>query len=197
MRSKETLVAALLGVSAFVAAPAAFAQAAADTGWYAGGSFGQSTADCNVSGTGLSCDEKDTAWKIFGGYQINRNFAVEGGYADLGELTISGGGVNITAESTAWDIAAVGIFPINPQFSVYGKLGLYYGTVDVSSNIGGSGDDSTTGLTFGAGVRYNFTRNLGVQLEWQVYASVEAPSGSALTGDSDVDVLSIGIVYKF
>jgi OmpA-OmpF porin, OOP family len=196
MRSNRTLVAALIGVSAALAAPAAFSQARpADTGWYVGGSFGQSTADCDVSP--LSCDDKDTAWKIFGGYHINRNIALELGYANLGEITITGGGVNVTAESTAWDLVGIGIFPINNQFSVFGKLGLYRGTVDVSSNVGGSGDDSTNGLTFGLGVRYDFTRNLGLRAEWQRYGELEAPSGSALTGESDIDVLSIGIVYSF
>jgi len=45
-----------------------------DTGWYAGLSVGQSTAKgaCDgVVGPGISCDEKDTAFKILGGYQVN------------------------------------------------------------------------------------------------------------------------------
>jgi OmpA-OmpF porin, OOP family len=200
MKSKKALIAALIGVSAAVAAPVAFAQArgqAADAGGYVGGSFGQSTASCDVGGVGLSCDDKDTAWKVFGGYQINRNFAVELGYANLGEISITGGATRITVETTAWDLVGVGIFPINNQFSIYGKLGVYRATVDVSSNVGGSGDDSANGLTLGAGVRYNFTRNLGLQAEWQRYQSIDAPGGSVLTGSSDTDVLSLGVVYKF
>jgi OOP family OmpA-OmpF porin len=195
MSLKKTTITALMAVAGLAASQATFAQAAQDRGWYAGGSLGQSTADCDVSP--FSCDDKDTSWKIFGGYQINRNFAVELGYANLGELTISGFGANITAESTAWDLVGVGIFPINNQFSVYGKLGFYRGTVDVSSNVGGSGDDSTNGVTFGAGARYNFSPKVGLQAEWQRYGKLEAPSGSALSGDSDIDVLSIGIVWKF
>jgi OOP family OmpA-OmpF porin len=195
MTLKKIALAAAMATAGIVASPA-MAQSAADRGGYVGGAFGQSSADCEVT-AGLSCDDKDTSWKVFGGYQINRNFAVELGYANLGELTISGGGARVTAESTAWDLVGVGIFPINNQFSVYGKLGLYMATVDVSSNVGGSGDDTTNGVTFGAGVRYNFTRNLGVQAEWQRYGKVEAPSDSALTGDSDLDVMSVGLIYRF
>ena len=55
----------------------------ANTGWYAGASVGQSKLKDACSGIG-SCDDKDTAWRILGGYQINRNFAAELGYHDLG-----------------------------------------------------------------------------------------------------------------
>jgi OOP family OmpA-OmpF porin len=198
MTLKKIALAAAMATAGVVAS-SAMAQSMADRGGYVGGAFGQSSADCEPS-AGLSCDDKDTSWKVFGGYQINRNFAVELGYANLGEISISGGGVRATAESTAWDLVGLGIWPVNNQFSIYGKLGVYMATVDVSvspSAAGESGDDSTTGLTFGAGVRYNFTRNLGLQAEWQRYGKVEAPSDTAITGDSDLDVLSVGIVYRF
>jgi OOP family OmpA-OmpF porin len=32
-------------------------------------------------------EQQDTAYKIFGGYQFNRNFALEGGYFNLGKFT--------------------------------------------------------------------------------------------------------------
>jgi len=42
-------------------------------------------------------------------------------------------------------------------------------------------------------VRYDFTRNLGVRAEWQKYQDV----GGGDIGESDVDVLSIGAIWKF
>jgi OOP family OmpA-OmpF porin len=201
MKSNMVLAAGLVGAALAFSAPAAFAQArgaAADTGWYVGGSFGQSTTDCNVP-AGFSCDDKDTAWKIFGGYQINRNFAAEAGYSQLGEVTATGGGVNAKAKATAWDLVGVGSYPLSNQFSIYGKLGFYNGEVKVSSNVaGGSGKKTTTDLTYGAGVQYNFSRNLGLRGEWQRYASAKQPATTVTVEDkSDVDVLSIGVVYKF
>jgi len=197
MLLKKTTIAALLAASGLVVSSAAMAQAKpADTGWYAGVSVGQSSSSdaCNgVSGPGVSCDDKDTAFKIFGGYQINRNFGAELGYTDLGKVEAKGGGVTASVEAKAFELVGVGRFPINNQFSIYGKLGLYRADSKGRSNVGVSADETNTDLTYGVGVQYNFTGNLGVRGEWQRYSSV----GGGDIGDSDVDVLSVGLVYKF
>jgi hypothetical protein len=41
-------------------------------------------------------------------------------------------------------------------------------------------------------------RNLGVRGEWQRYGSIKTPTtGATIEEKNDVDVLSLGIVYKF
>src|SRR5205823_3618582 len=148
----KALIAGLIGAAMAVSAPAAFAQArsqAADSAWYAGGSLGQANAKCNVSGG--SCDKTDTAWKIFGGYQINRTFGVELGYADLGKVKLSGGASSLSIETKSWDLVGVGSFPVANQFSIYGKLGFSRSESKVAS-----AKDNSTNLTFGLGAQYDF-----------------------------------------
>jgi OOP family OmpA-OmpF porin len=163
MISKARAGLAALGIAGAMALTGpALAQ---DTGFYAGFSLGQATADdacTGVSGPGVSCDDKDSAWKILGGYQFNRHFAVELGYTDLGEVSASGPGFSASIESSAFEVVAVGMMPIADKFSIYGKLGMYRGESD-ASGPGGSISESTTDLTFGIGARYDFTRNLGVR----------------------------------
>jgi OmpA-OmpF porin, OOP family len=188
MSLKKTTIAALMAVSGVVVSSASFAQAKPapdDRGFYVGASVGQSTADCDIP----SCDDKDTAYRVFGGYQFSRNLAIEGGYSPLGEVS----GAGATLEANAWDLVGVGIYPINPQFSVYGKLGFYNAEVKAGGII--SGKKTTTDLTYGLGGQFNFARNLGLRLEWQRYSGVEAPSSAG--GDSDIDVLSLGVLFKF
>jgi OmpA-OmpF porin, OOP family len=172
---------------------------AQDTGFYAGLHIGQSKAKDACEDL-TSCDDKDTAWKILGGYQFNRHLAVEIGYTDLGEVSADDLGATVSIESTAFEVVAVGIFPIANQFSVYGKLGMYRGDTDTSaSGPGGSasGSESNTDLTFGIGVRYDFTRNLGVRAEWQKYSDVSANDLDGGTVEADVDVISVGVIWRF
>jgi len=193
MSFRKTTIAVLMAASGLVVSSASFAQAKppapADTGFYLGASVGQSTSDC-PGGLG-SCDDSDTAYRVFGGYQFNRNLAIEGGYAPLGEIS----GNNLTLEANAWDLVGVGIWPLNPQFSIYGKLGFYNAEAKLSGPI--SGKKTTTDLTYGLGGQFNLNKNLGFRLEWQRYSGVESPTIAGVSGDSDIDVISLGALWKF
>ena len=199
MSLKKTTIGALLAVSGVALSSGAFAQAKnTETGFYIGASVGQSTSDCGDVAP-FSCDDSDTAYKIFGGYKFNRNFAVEGGYSPLGEVSVTGFGLNATAEATAWELVGVGALPLGNNFSIYGKLGFYNAEVEVSSNFpGGNGKKTTTDLTYGLGVQFDLTRNLGIRGEWQRYASAKTPSTTLSDEEkNDIDVLSIGVLWKF
>ena len=75
-------------VTVCLAAGAAWSQ---DKGPYIGGSLGRSEMKDACEGVAISCDKTDKAWKIFGGYQFNRNLAAGLAYTDLGETKASGG----------------------------------------------------------------------------------------------------------
>lgn len=180
---------AVLGLtSALLVAGPAVAQ---DAGWYVGAHVGKSDLNgaCDGLPGGVSCDEKDTGWKILGGFQINKMWGVELGYANLGEASASAAGVDVKVEVTAWDLVGVGTLPLMDKLSAYGKLGLFRAESEGTSNVGVSADDSETGFTFGLGLRYDFARNLGVRAEWQRYQEVD--------DDTDVDLLSVGIIWRF
>src|SRR5262245_21225466 len=164
-KTKATL--AILGFAAATAFAVPAAAQDKDSGFYAGLQIGQSAQRdaCTGLPAFVSCDEKDSAWKIFGGYQLNRNFAVELGYAGLGKSAASGGGVSAEIEASAFDIVAVGFLPFTNDVSAYGKLGFYAADLELTSNIGASASESNGGLTFGLGLRYDFTRNIAARLE--------------------------------
>lgn len=203
---KKRLIAGLIGAGFALSAPSALAQAQQDVRFYIGGSLGQAQVDLDCTGT-TSCDDKDTSWKMFGGYQINQNFAVELGYSNLGEVRADTpsfvfGGLTVPPattriETTAWELVGVGSLPMADRFSLFGKLGLYRAETKIDIAFEGAGsvtdDDNNVGLTLGVGARYDFTRNLGIRAEWQRYSEVAA----ADFGESDVDVISIGVLWRF
>jgi len=165
-------------------------------GWYIGGNIGQTQAKdwCSgIAGSGISCDDKDTAFKILGGYNINRNFAAELAYSDFGKVKASLGALTDEAKATAWELSAVGSYPIANQFSVFGRLGLYFADAKENTNFAGNFKHTNNDLTYGFGVRYDFSREVGVRGEWQRYSKV----GGGDLDKSDVDVISVGVVWNF
>jgi OOP family OmpA-OmpF porin len=174
---------AFLAIGALAFAGSVAAQQQSTSSLYIGGSIGQAEFKDGCSGV-AGCDEKDTAWRILGGYQFNRHFAAELGYYDLGEASAPSGAI----EGTIWEAVGIGSFPIFDKLSVYGKLGLYRGELE-----GPAVKETNEDLTYGVGLQYDFLRNLGVRGEWQRYSKM---GGGALV-ETDVDVLSVGVIYRF
>lgn len=181
-------------------------QARQDTGFYVGGAVGEAKAKDACTGLGGvgfvgGCDDKDTAWKLFGGYQFNHYLGAELGYVDLGKFSASGTvlGAPATASAEAKGVELVGVvsYPFTPQFSVYGKAGAFRWDVDTRATAGAAAasvGDHGTDFTLGAGVKYDFTRNLGARLEFQRYNNV---GENNTTGQTDINLWTIGLVYKF
>lgn len=173
---------------------------AQDKGLYLGLGAGMSEykdACDDISGPGVSCDDSDTATKIFGGYQFNRNFAVEVGYTDLGKASASQAGVgSASVEASGFEILAVGIAPLNPQWSIYGKAGIFQSEVDlkVSPGLGSNESESGTDLTYGFGVSWDMTKNFALRVEYQVYSDL---GDENTTGEGDVNVLGANVIFRF
>lgn len=193
---------------------------AADMGWYAGLSGGQSRADSDASEldstfrslgftSSSTVDKTDAGWKLFAGYQFNPNFAVEGGYVDLGKFsfstTVTAAPAGFTTGSLSGDVKtknglfldAVGIIPLQNNFSLFGKLGIYSIKTELSaSGPSGSLTQSSTDsdLHWGIGAGYDFNKNVAARLEWERFNDV---GNKDKTGEANVDLLSVGVVYKF
>jgi OOP family OmpA-OmpF porin len=93
-------------------------------------------------------------------------------------------------ELSAFTLSVLGVLPISEQFSVFGKVGLFKWEAEFSDTTGGvpfSGDDDGSDVSFGLGVAYNFTRNFGLRAEYELFK----------TEDADVNLLSVGVVWKF
>jgi OOP family OmpA-OmpF porin len=194
MSLNKKTIAALFAVTGVLATSACFAQGKGQDGrFYVGGSYGQATANDFCSEfAGLGCDDQATAWKIFAGYQVNRNFAIEATYLQTDDFTVSGNflGIPVTAnvDATAFGLAAVGMLPVASNFTIFGKLGVIKTEAEGSASAGpftevGSGDE--TGLHFGFGAMFNVTPQFAIRAEWEK------------VDKGEFDVLSIGAQFKF
>lgn len=166
---------------------------------YAGVTIGQSKAKgfCDeFTSAGLSCDGKDTALRLLGGYQFHPNFAVELGVVYLGEVQARGPGGTFTVEAAALEALGVAMFPIAERVSIYGKAGIYRAETEARLNtvtVVDNAKESNFDLTAGFGVRFDVAKNLALRAEWQRYMDV----GGDDIGEADIDVISLGVLLKF
>lgn len=172
-RIRTAVFAVVTGAAAAVAFPTAgIAQMrTADSHWYVGGHVGRADWD--------RANDEDTSIRILGGYQFNKSIAAEFGYIDFG--SVAGG----SAKGKAFDLVGVGTIPVGNRFGVYGKLGFAW------SEVKGFGqNESGLELTYGVGASYDFSPTVAFRGEWQKYPD-------AGNGATDIDVLSIGVIFRF
>jgi OmpA-OmpF porin, OOP family len=184
MLQRGITAAALAIMAVFAAGPAA-AQSTAPAGHvYAGGTFGAArwTSTC------ADCDNSDTALRVFGGYQVNRNIAAEIGFANLGEQR----GPGLVVKGTAWDASLVAGWPVAGALSVYGRVGVHRANLKGGGALAGQQHDNY-GLTYGLGAQFDLTPNLGLRVDWQEYSS----AGGSGIPDTDLRLISAGALWRF
>jgi len=146
---------------------------------YFGGSFGSSEADSYCSVTS-GCEDKDSSWKGFVGYNINELFAAEAAYTSIGDLHKEGTSSDISALS----LSGVANLRVNDQLNVFGKVGLSRWK---SENT--DGNKSGSGINYGVGAKINLNESMKIRAEWERLPSVATSN----TEESDIDMLSVGI----
>lgn len=200
---------------------------AGEPGWYILGFAGESSASADLNqlddnlvdifesvgldvvGFDSTMDDSDTGFGLGGGYQINRNFAFEFAYIDLGSLdyrataAVTDGVDQVDADvalenSAAGPVVSVlGILPIGEQFSVFGRAGLSLMNAKGRARIAVDGESQSasqseqkTDPMFGIGVEYNLSRNFAVRLGWDRYLDVGTED---VAGDVDADLYYLGV----
>lgn len=145
--------------------------------WY----FGLGAGRANYSG-----DLDDSSgFKAFGGYRFNDWVGAQAGYVNLGEFDAEEGPGSV--EIDGYEASVVGRVPVNPDFYLLGKAGLYVWDLSVNNLPGVKEEDGTEGLV-GIGGEFLLPSRIGLRVEWEKYANV---------GEEDIDLLSAGFSFGF
>ncbi len=176
MSFKKVKILVICLAGSYLGMPAA-AVAGASSGIYLGAGTGNSTVQVN------SFDESDTAYKVFGGYNIGFiplvDFAVEASYVDFGNPSSSAGNVDVTGLD-AFGLAGLSFGP----FGVFAKAGAINWSSD--STLGSGTSDSGTDSAYGVGARFAIGP-FAVRAEYEVFNIPNA----------DLDMVSISGVFTF
>ena len=204
--NKKALIAAVFGAVALAAPAAGMAQQPPERGAYVGVSIAHTEFQKTCDGVVVSCDNSDFGGKAFLGYRMNRNFALEGGYARFGTAkgrgTVGGQAANFDRDVLAWDIALVGILPLSQGMSVFGKLGVNRSDTKFTGEVNGGPVDvseKSTAATWGAGFQVEVGSHFAMRVEWQRYRSTGGPTLAPylLAAKDDIDFVGAGLIFKF
>ncbi|HEX9396678.1 MAG TPA: outer membrane beta-barrel protein [Burkholderiales bacterium] len=188
---KNKAVLAFLGfLAALTLALPAMAQKSTGA-FYVGAAFGQSTSDSFCENVGPPCKDQDQTWKVMGGYELNRYFAVEAAFSNLGAPHDN----SIPRDDKAQAMEFVGIlsYPFLTDFAVYGKLGGFHGRIR-GSNAGASFNESNTDITYGLGLQWNIIDQFALRAEVQRYPRM---GGGGAGAPQDIAVWSVGGIIRF
>jgi len=198
--------------------PAGEVQAGDD--WYLGTSIGEADLDYSagelqqdLSSLGwtindVSVNSSGTAWKAYGGFALNKFFAFEVGYADLGKVvtqystSISPNDIDAILDDTysvhpyqgdGWFGVVVLKWPVNPDvITLHARTGAFSWKSDLDVRVisGGTGsvtgDDSGTDMMWGVGMEWHINPAWSLVAEWERYELNEW-----------LDVPSIGVKFSF
>lgn len=183
--------------------------------YYGGISVGQArmkSSDADVGalllpGVGLTSvtrDNKDTAYKLFGGYQINRQLALEAGYFNLGSSRFDAttsplGSLSGQTKVQGINLDLVATLPLTERLSAQARVGAQHArSRSTFSGSGaaaaatGSAKDSGTQLKLGLGMQYELSSALWIRGEIERYR-VNSFAGQR----RNIDVASVSLVFPF
>jgi hypothetical protein len=135
------------------------------------------------------------------GYRYSRYFAVEGQFVDFGrtaaEMFAGPGTLNSAFRATGYGVDTVAMLPWR-SFSFYGRLGAYRGEsrnafAQYSTSLLGDASSRGTRWRYGLGMRYDFTKSLGVRAEVERYS----PLGTPFDTQVETDLISVGVSWRF
>ena len=187
----------------------------ANSAWYLGAGVGQARGTIDqqrltnslqangASVTAFSTDQRDTGYKLFVGKQMNRYLALEFGYFDLGKFgfnanTTGNGVLDGEAGFRGANLDLLAQLPLSERLSLLGRVGMNYASA--STHFSGN---RLTAITDPDPSERKLNAKAGLGLEYKLSEALALPGeveryrvNDAVGNRGDVDLLSVGLVYK-
>ena len=213
-RAVRNLSATTLATPAVLGSASAVAQS--DSYYHGGVSLGQSRGQVDegrinagviplgLAVTGQQTQERDIAWKAFGGYQFNRYLGVEAGSFSLGSFdfmtsTTPAGKLQRQIKVQGLSLDLVGYLPITDKLSALGRVGGQYartrGEYTGSGAVGNfhnTPSDRRGDIKAGLGLQYAFSPAVLLRGEVERYRISDA-----MGGRDHANACTLSLVFPF
>lgn len=188
-QNKKTSLSLAIVLAAGLAGTAAHA---AEQGLFLEVGAGLSQIDMGLDNiAGVSVDDSDTFFSVGAGFNFNRLVALEAGYVDLGEATVS-----IPVLPYSASLSADGFYfgprltgALSSQIEGYARVGMLVWDVEFSDSEGFVGSDDGTDVYFGLGAALKISDQLSLGADWTRYM-LESEG-------EDIDIDTFGGKLKF
>lgn len=182
-----------LAASAVASALLLSGPAMADSGFYIGGSLGNTTLEADfrepIGGGEFRFDEDDFSWKAYGGFSFDLPviiLAVEGGYRSLGGPSAMFAAESYGLDITAWDAFGLAGVDVGP-LTVFGKVGIIAWDADVTFAGFDAGSNDDQDMAYGLGAALGLG-SFQIRAEYEMFD---------VSDYNDLYMLSAGLVYTF
>ena len=174
----------IVGTCTLAAVMTSGAARAEETGFYLGAGVGESQQEAGVfSG-------HDTALKLFGGWSINKYFAIEGGYIDAGTRSDTIGNVDVDITSDGFLVEGLARWPLGNVIAPYAKFGYAFYDTTLRNSIGNqsfSASESDSDFIYGGGLEFKTSPNFRLRVE---YEEMDLP-------DSHFELFTLAALWQF
>ncbi|HET9977255.1 MAG TPA: OmpA family protein [Burkholderiaceae bacterium] len=156
-----------------------------------------------VTTTSLSDDTRGKAFKVFGGYQFNRNLALQAGYFNLGKFGFSAntappGTLDGAFKVHGFNLDLVGTLPLTDRLSALAGIGAQYAKTKADFTASGAAspvtaprkESGSTNVKYGAGLQYALNPSLLLRGEVERYRITD-PMGDR----GHINVASLSLVF--
>lgn len=135
-------------------------------------------------------NNSQSGFGILAGFPVDRNIAVEFEYNDLGGFDSP----NRIVTGHAFGMGVTGSAQLNPQFSLFAKIGLASTTLNNVDKAGIISDYtySNTGLNVGFGGQFNLSRTVGIRAGLDRFRV-----GNSISQIGIAQMVYIGSVFNF
>jgi OOP family OmpA-OmpF porin len=158
-----------------------------------------------ASSATITHDQRDAAYKVFGGYQFNPYLGMEAGYFNLGEFGFKStttspiGTLDGRIKLDGVNLDLVGTLPVNDQLSLLGRVGMIKARArDNFTTTGGlsvtNPNPETTKQSYkaGFGFAYKFSQSMTLRGELERYRI-----NDAVGNKGDINTATLSLVFPF
>lgn len=169
------------------------------------------------SSKSLKYTKRDGLVKIFGGYRVNRFFAIEANYTKFADtesdshydvvvpgLYSHSDSLSVDNEISGYGLKAVGIYPVSKSIELNASFGLMKWKIEEDRQYTLNGrklekESETakgTSKVFGLGASYNLTNSVALGLDWERINDL-GDKDKLHFGETDVDTFTLSAKYTF